>query len=105
MKIQIQLRLYISHKSFTENYMEINSFANKHLNIFPGSIQQCSVMKMLPANCLRESFGYLRQNSFGINRLFVDLANENEKNTYILTGHFINHLQGKRNDKKTYIKK
>ena len=33
-------------------------------NIFSGSIQQCSVMKILPANCLRESFGYLRQNSF-----------------------------------------
>ena len=45
-------------------------------NTFPGSTQQSSVMKVLQANCIRETICYLTQNSIWINRLFITLANK-----------------------------
>ena len=48
-------------------------------NIFPVSIQQWSVLKILQANCVRENFVYLPQNFLWLNRRFADFINQYEK--------------------------
>ena len=51
----------------------------KILNIFPGSVQQLNMVKIILANCIGEVVGYLPHNSLWLNRLFKNLTNLNEK--------------------------
>ena len=65
--------VYIFHIIYSEKSMRKLILSQTNIfNIFPGSIQQSSVLKILQGNCLRESFIYLPQNSLWIKRLFVD---------------------------------
>ena len=52
----------------------------KMFNIFPDFIQQLSITKIFLSNCIRETVGYLPQNSLWLDRFFcVNLANTNER--------------------------
>ena len=59
--------------------MEINSVTKNIFKIFPNSAQPSNVMKMILVNYIREMFGYLQYNCPGLNTLFVNHANQNEK--------------------------
>ena len=72
--------VYIFHMIYSEKSIwKLILLQTNIFSIFPGSIQQSSVLKVLQANCVRERFVYLLQNLLWINRLFVDLANKNER--------------------------
>ena len=59
--------------------MEIHYFTNKYLYFFPPSVPFNSVKKILEISCIRKSAKYIPQKSIWLNRLFIDLANLNEK--------------------------
>ena len=48
-------------------------------NIFPSSIPQNTVAKILQSNCVAQSKKYVPIRSLWLNRIFTDLANTNEK--------------------------
>ena len=48
-------------------------------NIFPSSIPQNTVAKILQSNCIAQSKKYVPIRSLWLNRIFTDLANTNEK--------------------------
>ena len=63
-------------------------------------------MKILSANCIRETANYLPQNSFWVNRPFVDLTNRNEKICLTLDCRVINrNSPGKYRTKADNLKK
>ena len=55
----------------------------KIFNIFPGSVKQSSVLKILSANCSRETVFYVPGASLLINRFFIILANRNDNTCLI----------------------
>ena len=74
--------VYIFHIIYPEKSIwKVILPQTKHFNSFPGSVQQFNVLKILSANCncIGETASYLPQNSFWLNRFFVDLANRNQK--------------------------
>ena len=48
-------------------------------NIFPSSVPQNTVAKILPSNCIVQSKKYVSIRSLRLNRVFTDLANSQEK--------------------------
>lgn len=59
--------------------MEINSVTKNIFKMFPNSSQPSNVMKMILVNYIREIFCYLQYNCPGLNTLFVNHVNQNEK--------------------------
>ena len=49
------------------------------LNIFPASVPLSTVKKILEANCIRRTNKYIPVNSLWITKLFIQLANNEEK--------------------------
>ena len=70
--------VYICHIIYPEKpiWILIRSQTNI-FNIIFGSVQQLNVMKIILANWIRETVGYLPQNSLWLYRLFLNLANKN----------------------------
>ena len=63
--------LYIFHITYPEEWIwKLILSQTKMFNIFPGFIQQSSIMKISLSNCIRERVGYLPQNSLWLNRFF-----------------------------------
>ena len=48
-------------------------------NIFPSSVPQNTVAKILQSNCISQSKKYVPIRSLQLNRVFTDLANRREK--------------------------
>ena len=48
-------------------------------NIFPASVPQNTVVKILQSNCISQSKKYVPAHSLWLNRVFTDLANSHEK--------------------------
>ena len=58
--------VYIFHIIFLEKTMwKLTLLQTNIFNIFPGSMQQCSVMKIFQANCVRESLVIYLKTLFG----------------------------------------
>ena len=72
--------IYVFHTIYTEksNWKTILSQTNI-FNIFPASIPINSVKKILELSCIRKTSKYIPQSSLWISRLFIELANENDK--------------------------
>ena len=72
--------VYAFHTIYTEktNWKAILSQTNI-FNIFPASVPISSVKKILELSCIRKSIKYIPQSSLWISRLFIELANKNDK--------------------------
>ena len=72
--------VYAFHTIYTEksNWKTILSQTNI-FNIFPASVPISSVKKILELSCIRKTTKSIPQSSLWISRLFVELANKNEK--------------------------
>ena len=72
--------IYVFHTIYTEksNWKTILSQTNI-FNIFPASIPINSIKKILELSCIRKTSKYIPQSSLWISRLFIELANENDK--------------------------
>ena len=72
--------VYAFHTVYTEksNWKTILSQTNI-FNIFPASVPISSVKKILELSCIRKTSKYIPQSSLWISRLFIELANKNDK--------------------------
>ena len=72
--------VYAFHTIYTEksNWKTILSQTNI-FNIFPASVPISSVKKILELSCIRKTSKYIPQSSLWISRLFIELANKNDK--------------------------
>ena len=72
--------IYAFHTIYTEksNWKTILSQTNI-FNIFPASVPITSVKKILELSCIRKTNKYIPQASLWISRLFIELANKNDK--------------------------
>ena len=72
--------VYAFHTIYTEksNWKTILSQTNI-FNIFPASVSISSVKKILELSCIRKTNKYIPQSSLWISRLFIELANKNDK--------------------------
>ena len=72
--------VYAFHTIYTEksNLKTILSQTNI-FNIFPASVPISSVKKILELSCIRKTSKYIPQSSLWISRLFIELANKNDK--------------------------
>ena len=72
--------VYVFHLIIPSNqiWQKIISQTNI-LNIFPASVPHNSVSKIIQANCISQSKGYVPIRSLWLNRVFTDLANSHEK--------------------------
>ena len=72
--------IYAFHTIYTEksNWKTILSQTNI-FNIFPASVPISSVKKILELSCIRKTSKYIPQSSLWISRLFIELANKNDK--------------------------
>ena len=72
--------IYAFHTIYTEktNWKTILSQTNI-FNIFPASVPISSVKKILELSCIRKTSKYIPQASLWISRLFIELANKNDK--------------------------
>ena len=72
--------VYAFHTIYTEksNWKTILSQTNI-FNIFPASVPISSVKKILELSCIRKTTKYIPQSCLWIARLFIELANKNEK--------------------------
>ena len=48
-------------------------------NIFCGSLEKSSVLKIVVANCLKETVSYILNKKLSLNRLFINLSNKKDK--------------------------
>ena len=72
--------VYIFHTIYPEkaNWRTILSQTNIY-NIFPATVPLNSVRKILEGACIRKTSKYIPQASLWISRLFIELANRNDK--------------------------
>ena len=72
--------LYVFHiiASATEIWQKIISQMNI-FNIFSSSVPYNTVAKILQSNCKQQSKNYVPARSMWLNRVFIDLANTDEK--------------------------
>ena len=72
--------VYAFHTIYTQksNWKTILSQTNI-FNIFPASVPISSVKKILELSCIRKTSKYIPQSSLWISRLFIELANKNDK--------------------------
>ena len=72
--------VYIFHTIYPEkaNWRTILSQTNIY-NIFPATVPLNSVRKILEGTCIRKTSKYIPQASLWISRLFIELANRNDK--------------------------
>ena len=77
--------IYVFHviAPATQIWQKILSQTNI-FNIFPSSIPQITVAKILQSNCVAQSKKHVPIRSLWLNRAFTDLANTNEKHCLII---------------------
>ena len=70
--------VYVYVAPATQIWQKIVSQTNIN-NIFPASIPQNTIVKVLQSNCISHSKRYVSVRSLWLNRVFTDLANSDEK--------------------------
>ena len=72
--------VYIFHTIYPENTTWKTILSQTNIfNIFPASVSLSSVRRILDNSCVRKSSKYIPRTHFWINRLFIELANKNQK--------------------------
>ena len=72
--------VYIFHTIFpTRNNWQMILPQTKIFNIFPGSIQVSSVVKILSSYCSRYTYEYIPHRDLWINRLYFNISGSNKK--------------------------
>ena len=72
--------VYIFHTIYPENTIWKTILSQTNIfNIFPASVSLSSVRRILDNSCVRKSSKYIPRTHFWINRLFIELANKNQK--------------------------
>ena len=64
----------------------------KIFNIFPGSIQASSIVKILSSFCSRYKYNYIPNRNLWINRLYYDISNSSEKQCLTIDTRDVNDL-------------
>ena len=73
--------IYVFHVVIPSNQIWQKIISQTNIfNIFPASVPFNSVSKILQANCISRSKGYIPIRQLWLNRLFTNLANSHEKN-------------------------
>ena len=72
--------VYIFHTIYPtrQNWQMILS-QTKTFNIFPGSIQASSIVKILSSFCSRYRYNYIPNRDLSFNRLYFDMSNSSNK--------------------------
>ena len=72
--------VYIFHTIYPEKAIWRTILSQTNIfNIFPASVSLNSVKRILEGVCVRKTTKYIPRTSLWINRLFIELANKNEK--------------------------
>ena len=73
--------VYVFHSMYPTrfNWQMILS-QTKTFNIFPGSLQTTSVIKILSRYCNKYTYKYIPHRDFWLNRLYFEISNSPEKN-------------------------
>ena len=71
----VNLIIHASRKINLEN----NSFETNILNIFPASFSLAQVRRSLESICIRKARRYILQLALWISKLFIELANRNDR--------------------------
>ena len=64
----------------------------KIFNIFPGSIQASSIVKILSSFCSRYKYNYIPNRNLWIKRLYYDISNSSEKQCLTIDTRDVNDL-------------
>ena len=72
--------VYIFHTIFLEKTNWKTILSQKNIfNIFPASVLLTSVRKILEGVCIRKTRKYIPQSALWVSRLFIELANRNDR--------------------------
>ena len=72
--------IYVFHLILPQNQIWQKILSQTNIfNIFPASVPYNSVAKILQANCISQTKGYVPIRNLWLNRVFTDLANSHEK--------------------------
>ena len=83
--------VYVFHVVIPSNQIWQKIISQTNIfNIFPASVPFNSISKILQANCISRSKGYIPARQLWLNRLFTDLANSHEKNCLTIDCGYIN---------------
>ena len=82
--------VYVFHLILPQNQIWQKILSQTNIfNIFPASVPFNYVAKILQANCILQSKGYVPIRQLWLNRLFTDLANSHEKNCLTIDCRYI----------------
>ena len=83
--------VYVFHVIIPSNQIWQKIISQTNIfNIFPASVPFNSVSKILQANCISRTKGYIPIRQLWLNRLFTELANSHEKNYLTIDCGYIN---------------
>ena len=85
--------VYIFHTIYltSQNWQMILA-QTKIFNIFPGSIQASSIVKILSSFCNRYRYNYIPNKDLWINRLYFDISNSSKKQCLTIDTRDVNDL-------------
>ena len=84
--------VYVFHLIIPSNQIWQKIISQTNIfNIFPACVPYNSVSKILQANCISQSKGYVPIRSLWLNRIFTDLANSHEKHCLTIDCGYVNH--------------
>ena len=83
------MRLCISYNSSSKRNLAKNYFTNI-FNIFPCTVTYNTVAKILQINCVQKTSKYVPVHSIWLNRVFVDLANEDQRSRLTIDCSIVN---------------
>ena len=85
--------IYIFHTIYpTRNNWQMILSQTKIFNIFPGSIQATSIIKILPSYCSRYMYDYIPHRDLWLSQLYFDISNSNKKQCLTIDTRDINDL-------------
>ena len=86
-------RVYVFHTMYPTrpNWQMILS-QTKNFNIFPGSLQTSSVIKILSSCCNRYTYKYILHRDLWLNRLYFEISNSSEKKCLTIDIKHVNNL-------------
>ena len=83
--------VYVFHVIIPSNQIWQKILSQTNIfNIFPASVPFNSVPKILQANCISQSKGYIPVRLLWLTRLFTELANSHEKNCLTIDCSYVN---------------
>ena len=98
--------VYVFHTIYsTKSNWQVIFLQTKIFNIFPGSLQTSSVVKILSLYCNRYAYEYIQHRDLWLNRLYFEKSNSTEKKCLTIDMRHVNSLgpskfrAGAKNDK------